>query len=92
MYRKGTQNICWLTSVPIDIPAEARKVDLTGNSITHTELGSFQNLTVCYHLYLDANYISRIEYGTFVGLHSLTYLGLKSNVITHIDTWKPILS
>ncbi len=70
-----------LTSVPQDIPVEAVKVFLGGNSITSLPAGVFRNLTKCTTLALPLNEISLIEQGAFDSLENLEELYLGGNNI-----------
>ena len=80
-----------LTEVPGDIPAEAVKVYLGGNSITSLPTGIFMNLTNCTRLALQLNKISLIEEGTFDSLENLEKLFLGGNNIRsvgQVNEWR----
>ena len=74
-----------LTSVPTDIPPEARSVDLSNNWITYLTSGVFSHLSVCTKLFMNCNQISVIESGAFTGLTALTILDLSQNLISKIE-------
>ncbi len=71
-----------LTEVPPDIPAEAVRVDLHRNLITHILVDSMiRNLSACTHLILSNNKISFIQEGSLMHLTSLTQLKLEGNLL-----------
>ena len=87
-YRNGIfyRTLSELTSVPDDIPAEAREVYLYENSIEQLEKNTFSHLSKCEKLDLDNNKIFIIEVGAFNRLRSLTRLELHSNNLTIVKS------
>ena len=64
-YRSDTQKYwkfdCGLTEVPEDIPAQARRVYLNVNGITHIRNGAFRHLTNCMGLSLWDNRLTEVR-------------------------------
>ncbi len=78
-YKKG------LTHVPPDIPPEAKKVELNGNSISRVPAGVFNRLTQCVSLKLDGNDISVIEKHAFRGMINLNKFTMVNNELSIIQ-------
>ncbi len=79
--------IWWgLTSVPGDIPTEAKSVALWINKISSIPAGIFNNLSRCVRLNLGNNEITTIDSKSFTGMISLQNLTLANNKISHIET------
>ena len=76
----------WLTSIPTDIPSDAREVWLTFNRITEIQANIFVHLTQCTKLGLSLNQISNVEPGAFNGLTSLRILRLEYNHLQHLHS------
>ena len=74
-----------LTSIPADIPAEAREVRIYGNTIHTLRANDFSQLSQCTVLYLDYNDIQEIQVGAFTGLTALEFLDLDYNKISRIE-------
>ena len=75
---------CDLTEVPRDIPAQARRVYLGDNAISHIRDGAFRHLTRCTVLSLGNNALREVRAGMWEGLSSLTELTLGFNQIRTI--------
>ncbi len=73
------------THVPQDIPPEAKKVKLNGNSISRVPAGVFNRLTQCVSLKLDGNEISVIEKHALKGMINLNKVTLIRNKLSIIQ-------
>ena len=83
VYTRYCQN---LTSVPSDIPSDAKKVYIRGNRKLTLKARDFEKLSKCTFLDLQWNEIKWIGKGTFFGLSSLTELFLSHNNLTTLDS------
>ena len=83
-----------LTSVPVNIPANATSVDLRHNRITKLTSGVFSYLSTCRNLSIAYNLISVIELGAFIPLQALAKLDLSNNSISRLEeyTFSPLTS
>ena len=76
---------CKITQIPGDIPVEAKKVYLYGNSITSINPRSFSRLEDCTELWLSGNKLTKISLGMFEGLESLELVTLHDNSVVSIE-------
>ncbi len=74
-----------LTSVPTNIPADAKEVVIEGNLISTLKANDFSHLDQCIELSLYASEVRVIEVGAFRGLVVLEILDLHENSIKHIS-------
>ena len=77
--------LCSLTAVPQDIPAEAVEVDLSINQISDIPEGALSHLSHCARLNLYGNRLTELRPGMFQGLRALETLALSRNRITTIQ-------
>ena len=71
-----------LSGVPVDIPHNATKIDLSKNIIIIIPVNAFAQNQGCLGLFLEINNIQRIESGAFSGLTKLRELDLSTNIIS----------
>ena len=75
-----------ITSIPDDIPTEAVRVSIRGNTINTVKANDFNELDRCTYLSLTYNEITSIEPGAFTGLDALWSLSLSYNKLTQIES------
>ncbi|BFZ00789.1 hypothetical protein BsWGS_03828 [Bradybaena similaris] len=73
--------VCFLTSVPQDLPRNITDLNLATNDIQTLTANSFLRYECLEHLILSYNKLSVIEDGAFNGLSRLTVLDLSNNFI-----------
>ncbi len=73
-----------ITSIPYDIPADAKNVEIYGNPIRTLRTNDFNHLSNCTYLDLDWNEISTIQIDSFSNLESLGSLWLRFNKLSQL--------
>ncbi len=81
-YKSYIRQCQGLSTIPDNIPAEAVKVEIQGNSIRIIPADAFSQLSHCTELSLSYNEIERIEPGAFSQLPALNRLWLEDNKLT----------
>ncbi|CAC5366385.1 unnamed protein product [Mytilus coruscus] len=78
-----------LTSVPINLPPEIKKLDLSSYKLTRLDANIFLRYKYLEHLMLDNNVIRLLHEKAFNGLSLLIYLSLFNNYLNITESYPP---
>ncbi|CAG2244849.1 LRRC4 [Mytilus edulis] len=76
-----------LTSVPINLPPDIKKLDLSFNNLTKLDANIFLRYTYLEKLLLNNNIIRQLNEKAFNGLSSLKYLSMSKNYLNITETY-----
>ena len=73
-----------ITEIPLDVPANAVRIEIMGNNITTLQNHTFSHLGKCTYMSLAWNRLQHLESKSLDGLRSLIVLHLTDNCIESI--------